>query len=250
MFRSSMRISSQMRNCLPAVKVRFFCQEVKKNSSPAGKKSHFGQSISSPVSWASLGLMGLVGAGILIFYEIEKDKKTKSVASAVTNVGRPALGGPWVLVDHNGKPVTDATYKGRYTLLYFGFTYCPDICPSELVKIGKIVTEMERRKLPPLQPIFISLDPRRDSIGQLRNYHQDFSPSIQYLTGTPEQVAKAAKAFRVYFSKVDDDTDDDDYLVDHSIVLYFCGPDGQFLDFFTQKALVPDIVDRISKFIK
>lgn len=180
----------------------------------------------------------------MVFYQTEKERKTKSVSSSVTNVGRPALGGPWVLVDHNGRPVTDASFRGRYTLLYFGFTYCPDICPNELVKIGNIVAEMEKRKLPPLQPLFISVDPKRDSVGQLRNYAQDFHPALLYLTGTVEQVAAAAKAYRVYFSKVDDQTEED-YLVDHSIVLYLNGPDGQFLDFFTQRTLVSDIVDRI-----
>eukprot|EP01041_Mallomonas_annulata_P006113 gene6113-12380_t len=191
-----------------------------------------------PVSWASLGLMTLVGGGLALFYQMEKERKTKSVTTVVTNVGKPSLGGPWVLVDQNGKPVTDASFFGQYTLLYFGFTYCPDICPNELVKIGKIVDELEKRKIKSVQPIFISVDPKRDSIGQLRNYGQDFHENIQYLTGTTEQVAAAAKAFRVYFN--------DDYLVDHSIVLYLCGPTGEFVEFFTQRTLVNDIVDKIS----
>lgn len=103
-----------------------------------------------------------------------------------------------------------------------------------------------------LQPLFISVDPGRDTVGQLRHYAQDFHPRIQYLTGTTDQVAKASKAFRVYFSKVGDaDLDsDDEYLVDHSIVLYLVGPNGDFLDFFTQRMDYKDIVEKIHQYAK
>ena len=96
--------------------------------------------------------------------------------------------------------MTDAFYRGQYSLIYFGFTYCPDICPNELVKVGKIVDEIERRHFKVgLKPIFISVDPARDSVGQLRHYAQDFHPNIDFLTGTNEQVGAVAKAYRVYF---------------------------------------------------
>ena len=134
-------------------------------------------------------------------------------------------------------------------LLYFGFAHCPDICPSELVKIGKIADEVAKKKLPyELKPVFISVDPNRDSVGVLRHYAQDFHKSIDYLTGTNEQIAKITRAYRVYFSKVDED-EDGDYLVDHSIVLYLVSPDGEFLDFFTQRMQVTDVVTRISEYM-
>ena len=106
--------------------------------------------------------------------------------------------------------MTDATYKGQYTLLYFGFTHCPDICPSELVKVGDVVKELARRKTTPVKPLFISVDPHRDTIKQLQHYSQDFSNSFTFLTGTPDMVAKATKAYRVYFSKADEVEGDDE----------------------------------------
>ena len=97
--------------------------------------------------------------------------------------------------------------------------------------------------------MFISVDPSRDTVGLLRNYSQDFHSQIDYLTGTNEQVSKVSRAYRVYFSKVDED-EDGDYLVDHSIVLYLISPDGEFLDFFTQKMQVIDIVNKIKSHMR
>ncbi|CAM9316691.1 unnamed protein product, partial [Phaeothamnion confervicola] len=164
---------------------------------------------------------------------------------AAKSFGKPALGGPWSLVDMHGAPRTDRDYRGRFTLLYFGFTHCPDICPSELVKVGNVIEELDKRLGPGVvKPVFISVDPERDSLQQLRHYAQDFHPSIDYLTGTKEQVARAAKAYRVYFSKADDHDEGEDYLVDHSIVLYLNGPDNDFLDFLTQRTTPADCLDR------
>lgn len=110
------------------------------DSSSQGRAGAFADR--GPISFVSLGLMVVVGAGVVTYFNHEKEKKTKAVSGNVQSVGKPALGGPWVLVDHNGVPRTDASYLGKFTLLYFGFTYCPDICPSELVKVGKIMNAL------------------------------------------------------------------------------------------------------------
>ena len=205
------------------------------------------------MTFASLGLMLAIGGGLTFYYQLEKEKRAERVASETVTTGKAALGGPWVLVDQDGVPRTDASYHGKFTLLYFGFSYCPDICPSELVKIGKVMDELGgqqrgRREQPkcPIQTLFISVDPSRDTVGQLRHYSQDFHPEIFYLTGTKDQVAAATKAYRVYFSKANENVDDaEDYLVDHSIVFYLLSPEGEFLDFFTQRTQVNDIVTKI-----
>jgi len=203
-----------------------------------------------PVSFYSLGLMMITAGGIVGYYNITKEQKTQTLAKNVKTTGKAALGGPWVLVDQDGVPRTDASYRGRFTLLYFGFTFCPDICPSELVKVGNIMKELDKRKIP-LQPLFISVDPSRDTLGQMKHYAQDFTPAFQYLTGTKEQVAAAAKAYRVYFSKANEnESDEDDYLVDHSIVLYLVSPEGEFLDFFTQRMEVKDVVEKVAAQVK
>lgn len=92
-----------------------------------------------PVTFWTLGFTTITAIGILALFQIEKDRKEKARAKNIRSVGKPALGGPWILVDQDGHPRTDASYDGRFRLMYFGFTYCPDICPSELVKIGNIV---------------------------------------------------------------------------------------------------------------
>ena len=145
--------------------------------------------------------------------------------------------------------MTEHTYAGKYTLLYFGFARCPDICPSEMVKVGSILDQLKKeypKLAEQIQPIFVSVDPARDSIQALQEYAKDFHPDYVFLTGTPEQVQQMAKKYRVYVSKADE-TEDGDYLVDHSIVMYFHGEDGDMLDFFTQSMKPSDIVAKIHK---
>ena len=158
-----------------------------------------------PISYFGLGLAALVGCGLIAYYNVEKEKRVERVMSKnVVTTGKPSLGGPWSLVDYDGVPKTNANYLGKFTLVYFGFTHCPDICPSELVKIGKIVDELDRKPATAdkLKPIFISVDPVRDTVAQLKTYAQDFHPKFAYLTGTNDQVAQATRFYRVYFSKV------------------------------------------------
>ena len=217
----------------------------KSSSAPKGGK------FVTPVTWASLTVMGITGLGLAYYYATEKEKKKKEAMNKVVTFGKPALGCSWTLVDYNGYPRTDKDFLGNFNLLYFGFTRCPDICPSELVKVAKVIKLLEKDpayvkgEMPFVKPLFISVDPDRDTVGQMRNYAQDFHPSILYLTGTKEQIAKVAQGYRVYFSKADEDEGEDNYLVDHSIVLYLLGPDGIFLDFFTQSMTPEDIVKRI-----
>ncbi|KAL7688272.1 putative copper chaperone SCO1/SenC, Thioredoxin-like superfamily [Plasmopara halstedii] len=204
-----------------------------------------------PITWSGLALAGVVGSGAVYYYFSEKDRLQTQTTSKVTSVGKPLLGGPWTLVDcDTRRAVTDASFRGKYTLLYFGFTHCPDICPNELVRIGNVLDKLETDKtLPEVVPLFVTVDPKRDTIAQMQLYKADFHPKMKMLTGTRDQVADIAKSYRVYFSKADEnEDDDDDYLVDHSIVMYLVGPDGDFLDFFTQNARVDDIVAKIKSY--
>ena len=213
----------------------------------AGFSTSFSQR--GPVTWASLALTGVVGGGLVVYYQTEKDRRQHLVTTKQKTVGKPSLGGPWTLVNMDGKPVTDLTYRGRFTLLYFGFTRCPDICPSELVKVGDVLDSLGSN-LAQLDTLFISVDPNRDTLRQLRAYAQDFHPSIHYLTGTKDQVKAITKAYRVYFIKANEnEEDEDDYLVDHSTVLYLVGPDGGFQEFFTSSETAKDIAAKIEAHI-
>ena len=206
-------------------------------------------SIKAPIGWGALAVMGAAGGGLATYYNMEKEKRQTAAAKKQTTYGVPSLGGPWTLVDSaDGSVVTDASFRGDYVLMYFGFSKCPDICPAELVKMGEVLARLDAKAgSPRVKPLFVSLDPRRDSLAQLRHYASDFDDRVTFLTGTPQQVKAAAKAYRVYSSISDEDKNaDDDYLLDHSIVLYFLGPDGKFLDFFTQSTTSDIIFERIA----
>ena len=200
-----------------------------------------------PVTWGGLVVSTVVAGAVVTYYQMEKERLQTLVTTKQTTVGKPSLGGPWTLVDTNGKPVTDASYRGKFLLLYFGFTRCPDICPSELVKVGSVLDQLgDGIAGGSMKTLFISIDPQRDTLQQLRAYAADFHPAIEYLTGTKDQVKEATKAYRVYYIKADEnDQDDEDYLVDHTTVMYLVSPTGEFLEFFTSSVTAAEIAKRI-----
>mmetsp|Transcript_25471 Transcript_25471/g.57141 ORF Transcript_25471/g.57141 Transcript_25471/m.57141 type:complete len:291 (-) Transcript_25471:22-894(-) len=206
-----------------------------------------GFSMRGPVTWPALGLVAVAAASAVAYYKIERERRLENAMGKIVSTGKPAVGGPWSLVDLDGNLVTNKSFEGKWTLLYFGFARCPDICPSEMVKVGKVMDTM-KEKFPELaqnvQPIFVSIDPARDSLKALRDYAKDFHPSYVFLTGSPEQVQAMAKKYRVYMSKADE-TEDGDYLVDHSIVIYFHDDSGDIADCFTQSMRPSDVVEKV-----
>lgn len=132
-------------------------------------------------------------------------------------------------------------------LLYFGFARCPDICPSEMNKVATVMDTL-KQQYPELYkkivPVFVSVDPARDSLKALEAYGKDFHPDYIFLTGTPEQVQRMAKKYRVYVSKADE-TEEGDYLVDHSIVIYLHDAAGDLADCLTQSMRPKDVVDKV-----
>ena len=140
--------------------------------------------------------------------------------------GAALVGGPFKLVDQNGKAVDQAVLKGKWTAVFFGFTYCPDVCPTTLAAMGQAQTLLGP-KAKDLQVIFVSLDPERDTPAQMANYlsNDAFPKGTIGLTGTPAQVAKAAKAYRVFYEKSGTGSD---YLINHSTASYVMDPKGRF----------------------
>jgi cytochrome oxidase Cu insertion factor (SCO1/SenC/PrrC family) len=142
---------------------------------------------------------------------------------------REPIGGPFALTDHTGRAVTQADYKGKLLLVYFGFTYCPDICPTDLQNIGLALDRLGARA-DAVQPLFITLDPARDTAEHLKDYVPMFHPRLIGLTGSDSAIKLAADAYRVYFAKVPN-ARGDDYTVDHSAFIYLVGADGKYLGF-------------------
>lgn len=154
----------------------------------------------------------------------------KRLAEANKGVGKPKVGGPFSLIDQNGNTVTDADLKGRYSLVYFGFTHCPDICPEELDKMARMFDVVEADRPGALLPVFVTCDPARDDPQVLKEYLSEFHPRFIGLTGTYDQIKSMCKAYRVYFSTPPEVKPGQDYLVDHSIYFYLMDPEGDFVE--------------------
>jgi len=173
----------------------------------------------------------LTGAGIIIYFREERARlDRKKIAEQTKGIGKPKVGGPFNLVDHNGDPFTSEDLKGKYALVYFGFTHCPDICPDELDKMSDMIDKVKATCGDVLIPIMISCDPARDKPAILKPYLKEFHDDIIGLTGEYDEIKNTCKEYRVYFSTPPTLKPGQDYLVDHSIYFYLMDPDGDFVE--------------------
>lgn len=199
-------------------------------------------------TWRSAVFTCGVAAACVAYYEYLLHE-THSQSRAIVRedrIGVPKLGGPFELVDQTGKLRTDEDFKGQYLLIYFGFVFCPDICPVEMEKQTHAVELVDAEVGKDVTPIFISVDPRRDTPAAIAEYCKEFHPRIVGMTGTPEQVKKVSRAYRVYYNE-GLKTDEQDYLIDHSIIHYFMGPDGKFIDFFGRNMTAREMADKMKE---
>lgn len=148
---------------------------------------------------------------------------------------QPPIGGPFALADVNGKRVTEADFEGRYRLIYFGYTYCPDVCPTELIEMTHAL-EAFALEAPEaaerVTPIFITVDPSRDTPAALRAYMAHFHPRFVALSGSEAEIAAAAQGFKVTYRKIPGE-DGQDYLMDHTAYVFLMGPEGRYVTHFT-----------------
>lgn len=160
--------------------------------------------------------------------------------------GQAAIGGAFTLVDQDGRTVTEKDFRGKYMLIYFGYTFCPDVCPTSLQAMGQALDLLPPDKAAKVTPVFITVDPERDSPDLLKSYVPNFHPRLIGLTGSTGQIEAASKAFKVYARKAEQ-KDGAPYLMDHSSILYLMGPDGRFVTHFSHGATPQAIADGLAK---
>lgn len=204
-----------------------------------------------PSRAAQRGLAILAGGALLLLVGIGGAmlwlKPSEQSLGPTLPVG-VAIGGPFSLTDETGAAVTEATFRGRHMLIFFGFTYCPDVCPTELAKVAATL-DLLGDDAARIAPIFISVDPDRDQPEQLAQYTDLFHPAIIGLTGTEAEIAAAARAFRVYYNKVRTGPEPSAYTMDHSAFIYLMGPDGAFRQFFSPQATPEQMAATIRRFL-
>jgi protein SCO1/2 len=157
------------------------------------------------------------------------------------------IGGAFVLTDQSGQQRTDADFRGQYMLVFFGFTNCPDICPIELQTMTDAL-DLLGADAAKVTPIFITVDPARDTPAALRDYVANFHPRLVALTGSADAIGAVAKAYRVYYAKAtgkDAPADPADYIMDHSAILYLMGPDGRFYTHFSPGTSAEDLAQAL-----
>jgi len=181
----------------------------------------------------------LAGAAVLLV-------TTPQGGQPVQSSGTALVGGPFSLVGTDGKPVTDRDFRGRYMLIFFGFTHCPDICPAELQVIAQALEQLGD-KAKNVVPIFITLDPERDTPEAMGSYVKSFGPNFVGLTGSPEAIAAAAKAYRVSYAKVEDKESAADYGVDHSALVYLMDPEGRYVTYFSYGLSADQMAEKLGK---
>ncbi len=204
-------------------------------------------------NWLLKLSVSAVAASALVACQAEDTNRAGTSGKTVTSTGTAAIGGPFTLVDTTGATVTEADLLGKPHLIYFGFAFCPDVCPTALSKLGAAETLLGERG-DEVGYILFTVDPERDTAEKLAEYvaFDPFPRGLKGFTGTPEQVDAAKGVYRVASSKIMPDGSpvpegNTDYTVDHSDIIYLMGADGQFVDFFSARSTPQDIAIRVRK---
>ncbi|XP_038998632.1 protein SCO1 homolog 1, mitochondrial-like, partial [Hibiscus syriacus] len=174
----------------------------------------------------------------LRFAAAEISNASKAVKEGPT-AGKAAIGGPFSLINDEGKRVTEKDFMGKWSLIYFGFTHCPDICPDELQKLTAAIDKIKEKAGIEILPVFISVDPKRDTVEQVHEYVNEFHPKLVGLTGSTDEIKKVARAYRVYYMKTAE--------VDHSIVMYLMDPNMEFVKFLGKNNDVDSLTNGVIK---
>lgn len=197
--------------------------------------------------WALVAMLAVCAIGVVAFSIHRKSALLARRPVAATEMA--SIGGPFTLVDQTGRTVSEHTFRGKLLLVHFGYTYSPDVCPSALTTMADALRLLGDDGVL-VVPVFITVDPQRDTPEQLTMYVRHFHPRLLGLTGTAEQVAVAAHAFQVHFGRVAGQNGDaEDYLMDHTAIIYLMGRDGGFRAHFTVGTPAAEIAERIREYL-
>ena len=181
-------------------------------------------------------LVVLIASGAWVFVR-QSDERQK---------GSGLVGGSFELLDQDRNSITNNSFPNKFKIIYFGFTFCPDVCPMGLTTISEALDSLGT-KAQHIQPIFITLDPLRDTAEVLKSYRENFHESIIFLTGSEEQIRSVAKLYKVYFQKTNDN---DDYLIDHSAITFIMAPSGGYLKHFGPNATAVEFSNFFNSILK
>ncbi|HEX6110963.1 MAG TPA: SCO family protein [Geminicoccaceae bacterium] len=188
--------------------------------------------VRAPLGWCSLGIALLL-------------------ALVPTGTTAVSIGGPFQLIDQHGQPRTDEDFRGDYLMIYFGFTSCPDTCPTALLKISQALEDFAAQapaRAGRVTPLFISVDPERDTPATLLSYARHFHPSFVALTGPRQELDRLSRRYGVFFAKVPNG-EPGSYLMDHTSFVYLIGPDGRYLEHFESDVTATDLVDALRRHV-
>lgn len=195
---------------------------------------------------AAIVAVVVAGAGILAMVLLSSGGEDDALASCGATAVAGDLGGPFTLVNGDGETVSDAQVITEPTLIYFGYTYCPDVCPLDVDRNAAAIEILEQNGKS-VTPVFITIDPARDTPEVVRDFAEAMHPRMIGLTGTSEQVAQASKAYRTYYKA--HPPVDGEYLVDHSTFSYLVTPEQGFVEFFRRELTPEQLADKIGCFV-
>ena len=187
--------------------------------------------------------IGIAVSIISLYVLLSIETPQKPLAGQGTTQGMADIGGEFQLIDQDGKEFSSKELKGKLSLIYFGFTYCPDICPTSLQKLTEVIDTLDKYKIDVI-PVFITIDPQRDTSELLKEYLKHFHSKYVALTGTEKQIKDVAEKFKVFYAKAREENNNN-YMIDHSSFVYLMDKDGQYVKHFYFNTPPQDIIDFI-----